>query len=67
MIGLKLFNAVFTSRKPLVNGPLLLRFHDVVSVGREQHGLQALALMVVSVRVFRTIAYARVYGRITFI
>ena len=42
--GRKLFNAVSTSRKPLVDGLLLLRFHDAVAVVCEQHALQPLAL-----------------------
>jgi hypothetical protein len=44
----KLFNAVSTSRKPLVDGPLLLRFHDAVLVVHGQHDLQLLALAVAS-------------------
>ena len=44
----------------------LLRFHNAVSVGRGQHALQTLALVVVSVRVFRAIAHACAYGTTTF-
>ena len=58
MIGRKLFNAVFTSRKPLVDGLLRLRFHDVVAVVREQHALQPLALAAASVCVFRAVAHS---------
>lgn len=56
MIGQKLFNAVFTSRKPLVDGRLLLRLHHAVFVVREQHALQSLALAAASDCVFRAIA-----------
>ena len=38
----KLFHTFSTSRKPLVDGLLRLRFHDVVLVGREQHAPQPL-------------------------
>ena len=55
-IGQKLFNAVFTSRKLLVDGRLLLRLHDVVAVVSEQHALQPLALAAASVCVFRAVA-----------
>ena len=61
MIGRKLFNAVFTSRKPLVDGLLRLRFHDVVAVVREQHVLQPLALAAASVCVFLAVAHPRVF------
>ena len=40
----------------------ILRLHDAVPVGREQHALQPLALAVVGVRAFRAVAHARVYG-----
>ena len=60
------FNVFSTSRKRAVNGRLFLRFHDVVSVGREQHALQTVALAVVSVRVFCAVAHARVCGTISF-
>ncbi len=40
----------------------ILRLHDTVSVGREQHALQPFALAVVGVRAFRAVAHARVYG-----
>ena len=56
VIGRKLFNVVFTSRKPFVNGRLLLRFHDIVPIAREQHALQPLDLAVASLHVFRAIA-----------
>ena len=55
-IGQKIFNAVSTSRKPLVDGRLLLRLHDVVAVVRELHALQSLALAATSVCVFRAVA-----------
>lgn len=45
-----------TNRKLAVNSILLLLFHDVVSAAREQHAQQPLALPVVSVRIFRTVA-----------
>ena len=48
-------------------GRLLLHFHDVVSVGREQRALQTLAQAVVSVRVFCAVAHARVCGTIVFV
>ena len=40
----------------------ILRLHDAVSVGREQHALQPFALAVVGVGAFRAVAHARVYG-----
>ena len=40
----------------------ILRLHDAVPVGREQHALQPFALAVVGVRAFRAVAHARVYG-----
>ena len=40
---------------------LLLRFHSAVSVGRGQHALQSLALVVASARVLCAVAYSRVY------
>ena len=60
--GRKLFNAVSTSRKPLVDGLLLLRFHDAVAVVCEQHALQPLALAVVNVRPFGVVAHLRVHA-----
>ena len=63
----KSFNTFSTSRKPVISGRLFLHFHDVVSVGREQHGLQTLAQAVVSVRVFRAVAHARVCGTTIFV
>ena len=50
----------------LPNPRCLLRFHNAVSVAREQHALQTLALVVVSVRVFRAIAHACASGTISF-
>ena len=41
--------------------------HDVVSVGREQHVLQPLALAAVSVRAFRAVAHVRVHSKIIFV
>ena len=61
MLERKLFNAVFTSRKPLVDGLLRLRFHDVVAVVREQHALQPLALAAASVSVFLAVAHSCVF------
>ena len=55
-IGQKLFKAVSTSRKPLVDGRLLLRLHHAVFVVRELHALQSLALAAASVCVFRAVA-----------
>ena len=60
MIGRKLFNAVFTSRKPLVDGLLRLRFHDVDAVVCEQHALQLLVLAVASLHVFCAVDLSRV-------
>ena len=48
-------------------GRLIPRFHDAVSVGREQHALQPLALAVVSVRGFHAVAHARAYSTIAFV
>ena len=59
--GRKLFNAVSTSRKLLVDGLLLLRFHDAVAVVCEQHALQPLAPAVVNVRPFGVVAHLRVH------
>ena len=56
VVGQKLFNAVSTSRKPLVDGRLLLRLHHAVFVVRELHALQSFALAVASVCVFRAVA-----------
>ena len=56
VFGRTLFNTVSTSRKPLVDGRLLLRLHDVVAVVRELHALQSLALAAASVCVFRAVA-----------
>ena len=44
------------------NGRLLLRLHDVVSVGRGQHALQPLALAVASARVLCAVAHSHVYA-----
>ena len=44
------------------NGRLLLRLHDVVSVGRGQHALQPLALAVASARVLCAVAHSRVHA-----
>ena len=63
----KSFNTFSTSSKTAISGRLFLHFHQVVSVGREQHGLQTLAQAVVSVRVFRAVAHARVRGTIIFV
>ena len=56
VVGQKLFNAVSTSRKQLVDGRLLLRLHHAVFVVRELHALQSLALAAASVCVFRAVA-----------
>ena len=55
-IGQKKVNAVFTSRKQLVDGRLLLRLHHVVAVVRELHALQSLALAAASACVCRAVA-----------
>ncbi len=47
-----------------VNGRLLLLFHDVVLVGREQHPPQPLALAVASLHVFCVVTHAHVCGAI---
>ena len=60
--GRKLFNTVSTSRKLLVDGLLLLRFHDAVALVCEQHALQPLALAVVNVRPFGVVAHLRVHA-----
>jgi len=52
----KAFQRCSTSCKLPIEGRLIPRFHDTVSVGREQHALQPLALAVVSVRGFRAVA-----------
>ncbi len=52
----KFFNVVSTSRKPLVNGLLLLRFPAATADAREQHALQPLALVVASLHVFHVVA-----------
>ena len=44
-----------------VNGRLLLLFHDVVLVDREQHAPQPLALAVASLHVFCVVAHSRVF------
>ena len=56
-----------TNRKLAVNSILLLLFHDFVSAAHEQHALQPLTLVVVSVHVFRAVAHARVCGTIVFV
>ena len=52
--------------KQVVNGRLLLCFHDVVSVGCEQQALQPLSPAVVSARAFRAVNHAHVCGIIVF-
>ena len=54
------------ARIQAVVAKLLLRLHDAVSVGREQYVLQSLLLAVVSVRIFRAVTHACVYGTIVF-
>ena len=49
------------------NGRLLLRLHDVVSVGCEQHAQQPLAMAVVGVNVFRTFARTRACAQLSFV
>ena len=67
MSGQKLFNAVFTSRKPLVDGRLLLRLHHAVFVVREQHALQSLALAAASDCVFRAVAMRTYTAQLLFV
>ena len=64
--GRKLFNAVPTSRKLLVDGLLLLRFHDAVAVVCEQHTLQPVTPTVVNARALRAVSQARVCGKNVF-
>ena len=45
-----------------VNGRLLLLFHDVVLVDREQHAPQPFVLAVVNVRPFGVVAHLRVHA-----
>ena len=66
-IGQKIFNAVSTSRKQLVDGRLLLRLHDVVAVVRELHALQSLALAATSVCVFRAVAMRAYTAQLLFV
>ena len=44
-----------------VDSRLLLLFHEVVLVGREQHPPQPLALAVASLHVFCVVAHSRVF------
>ena len=53
--------------KQAVNSILLLLFHDVVPAAREQHAQQPLALPVVSVRVFRSVAMRLYAGKSSFV
>ena len=48
--------------KRLVDSRLLLLFHDVVLVGREQHAPQPFVLAVVNVRPFGVVAHLRVHA-----
>ena len=57
----KVFQRCSSSCKLPIEGKLIPRFHDVVSIGREQHALQPLALAVVSVRTFRAVAHACIH------
>lgn len=45
-----------------VDSRLLLLFHNVVLVDREQHALQPLALAVASLHVFCVVAHLRVHA-----
>ena len=45
----------------VANGRLLLRLHDAVTIVREQHALQPLALVVANLHVFRAVAHSRVF------
>ena len=53
--------------KLAVNSILLLLFHDAVSAAREQHAQQPLTLVVVSVRVFRSVAMRLYAGKSSFV
>ncbi|RKW59122.1 MAG: hypothetical protein D8H98_09620 [Prevotella sp.] len=56
VIGRKLFNAVSTNRKPLVDAQLLMCLHDAVDIVHEQHGLQPPTLALASLHVFHATA-----------
>ena len=61
VFGRTLFNTVSTSRKPLVNGRLLLRFLEAVAVVRVQHALQPLALVVASLHIFCAVDHSHMF------
>ncbi len=63
----KAFQRCSTSCKLPIEGRLIPRFHDAVSIVCEQPALQPLALAVVSVRGFRAVARARAYNTIAFV
>ncbi len=63
----KAFQRCSSSCKLPIEGKLIPRFHDTVSVGREQFALQPPPLAVVSVRGFRAVAHARAYNTIVFV
>ena len=52
--------------KLVVNGRLLLRFHNASSVGCEQQALQPLSPAVVSARAFRAVDHTHVCGIIVY-
>ena len=58
----KPFRAFATCWKLAVNGTLLLRLHDVVSVDHKRHALQPLELEAVNARTFRSVDHVRVRG-----
>ena len=43
----------------VANGRLLLRLHNAVTIVREQHALQPLALVVANLHVFRAVTHSR--------
>ena len=56
-----------TNRKQAVNSILLLLFHDVVSAACELHAQQALTLVAVTVRFFRSFAMRLCAGKSSFV
>ena len=60
----KVFQRCSSSCKLPIECRLIPRFHDTVSVGREQHALQPPPLAVVSVRGSRAVDHARTYSTI---
>ena len=63
----KVFQRCSSSCKLPNEGRLIPRFHDAVSIVREQLALQPPPLAVVSVRGSRAVAHARAYSTIAFV